>query len=678
MWGLIPVEYMKDGVLYREVIHVLRAIPAPGFNLRLLLQKHFFDQRYSNKKNAAMIAEVCDLLEQVVNIEVDTNLKKTRMWGGALPNPWALTDPRSATSVERLLSPFILPKIFNNLPGGYSGMDKVSEGYDQSTLVISGFPDVRTPESAEAAIRFYEDREEKYLEAVKAQDIAFEQGLIKCSKDPEEEVELVPILSFNGVNYNCLEPDLCMVFYFKYWFALSKEGMYREVEKLTMPKLVVALMDLFQFSSLDCNLKECSRDNFIKAHVGENNEIVTETSIHEKYKVTDAQSLGDFPYDGNLRDRRMGFELNLDQIRNPDEVTPEMIQLYYEYLRLQLTTTWNGLELDAWMSDRVLRCAQCVRRLSPDLCDKTAAALQWATTGLTVEAARSMQSLAHDEVSFAWARMNAALCFLNKTGKANPINLSIIWAMLCSDVLTHLGMRNESWRWVMFPILVAPGMGHLRAQTEDGHSARSECMLLAKPNGAGVDEVVLKIFQWFLHLVGEVSAAAFPRPSTALTLLLFSASPTAARVHEGAADAEGGPHDAAEPRGDERGVQDGRQDLQPAPEHRLHEAAVRRRVPPAARRGGSARSCDDRPSPRFARRRGRDLQEPGVQEPRPPREGVQPAASRHGHVLSSPVDQHQLDEPKDRRGAAYSHQGRALSVSSRRAAGEWDGAADRG
>jgi hypothetical protein len=173
-----------------------------------------------------------------------------------------------------------------------------------------------------------------------------------------------------------------------------------------------------------------------------------------------------------------------------------------------------------------------------------AAALKWASEGLTTDAAQSMQSLAHDEVSNTWSRLNAAMCFLNKTGKANALNLSSIWAMLCSDVLTFLGMHNESWRWVMFPILIAPGMGHLLAQTEDGHAVRGECIMLAKPNAAGLDEVVIKLASACMMLVSEVSELSLMH-SQSLTRVFPSASPVAPA--RGAAVAEAGqgrPRDA--------------------------------------------------------------------------------------------------------------------------------------
>jgi hypothetical protein len=33
LWGIIPVEYTMNGVKIRRIFHVLKTIPAPGFDL---------------------------------------------------------------------------------------------------------------------------------------------------------------------------------------------------------------------------------------------------------------------------------------------------------------------------------------------------------------------------------------------------------------------------------------------------------------------------------------------------------------------------------------------------------------------------------------------------------------------------------------------------------------------
>jgi hypothetical protein len=137
-------------------------------------------------------------------------------------------------------------------------------------------------------------------------------------------------------------------------------------------------------------------------------------------------------------------------------------------------------------------------QVEPTLCEKLSAALGWTLADAPDEAADGLQLVMHEETAFAWFRLNAGLVKLNRTAKANPLNLSLVWAVLCSDVLTHLGLNNETWRWIMYPIMVVAGMGHLRARSEGAHTARSDCPLTAKPNMAGLDEVVIKIYRWCL------------------------------------------------------------------------------------------------------------------------------------------------------------------------------------
>jgi len=157
LWGLIPVEYEVDDVLVRKVFHVLITVPAPGFNLAHFVQERFFNERNSDKKDSSVKNEVCDLLEQVINHEVDINLLRRGLWGGAALNPWTVKDPRERTSVQQILSPFlVMEKMLMLMPGGYCGQQQVSsQAPRQSSLVMSGFPNVSTPEAMQSAVQYY-------------------------------------------------------------------------------------------------------------------------------------------------------------------------------------------------------------------------------------------------------------------------------------------------------------------------------------------------------------------------------------------------------------------------------------------------------------------------------------------------------------------------------------------
>ena len=172
LWGLIPVEYEQDDKIVRKVFHVLITVPAPGFNLAHFIREHFFNERNGDKKDSSVRNEVrrtgvyakrvsdeceqvCDLLEQVVNHEVDINLLRRGLWGGAALNPWTVVDPRERTSVQQILSPFmVMEKMLMHMPGGFCGAEQTSlQAPKQSSLIISGFPDVSTPEAMQQVLQ---------------------------------------------------------------------------------------------------------------------------------------------------------------------------------------------------------------------------------------------------------------------------------------------------------------------------------------------------------------------------------------------------------------------------------------------------------------------------------------------------------------------------------------------
>ena len=51
----------------------------------------------------------------------------------------------------------------------------------------------------------------------------------------------------------------------------------------------------------------------------------------------------------------------------------------------------------------------------------------------------------------------------------------------------------------MYCMQIAPLYGHMRAHTEDGHAAKSDCILTAKPNSVGLNEVIVKTVNFCLE-----------------------------------------------------------------------------------------------------------------------------------------------------------------------------------
>jgi len=113
------------------------------------------------------------------------------------------------------------------------------------------------------------------------------------------------------------------------------------------------------------------------------------------------------------------------------------------------------------MSDRVQWSAYCLEQLESKLCGNVSSALEWTMSDISEQSRQNVQMLIHDEIAFTWGSLNAGMCRFNRTAKANPLNLSLVWAVLCSDILTHLGLHNETWRWIMYPIMVVAGEFHM-------------------------------------------------------------------------------------------------------------------------------------------------------------------------------------------------------------------------
>jgi hypothetical protein len=511
-WGLIPVQYEEGGVIKRRIFQVLRVIPQPGLHLLDLIRKRFFERRNDHRsKESVVINEVCHYLQLVINFEADINYGMLGVWDNTLPNPWSVTDPMNPTSVQRLLSPFtVLIRLLHHIKAGFSGEIQTHETtFNQSGFVVDGFPCLNSHDAVSNALEIYSRQQEIYLGALRTFEYEFSTELAKCSADPDKDGELTPILYSGSRSHNMLKTGLNMVFMLQNYMKFAKEKVFAESDRLIIPKLGIAMIDLFIFFQTSDVFMNMDEIQFITAHVGEHlaRELVTETRIATKYRVTDVQSLEDFPKAGQHKEARDGYKRNATKLiaetdNGTGEVQPQVVEFYQSYLRLQFTATMNGLAMDSWMSDRVFRSAAIMDQLIEDLCPckMMREALMWVVQDTTPEVSQKiLHYLVHDQSAYMWARMNLALCRLNLSVKANPLNLSIVWGMLKGDILTFMGLHNQTWRWIMYCLQVAPCFGHLKAQTDDGHAARGECILTAKPNSVGLNDVIVKTVNFCLE-----------------------------------------------------------------------------------------------------------------------------------------------------------------------------------
>lgn len=499
-WGFVPVEYTQDSV-QRKLFQVLRIVPQPGFNLIHFIRKNYFEKRNESKhRDFGKINEVCNLLQQIVNHEADINYGLKGTWDSSLPNPWMVEEPTNPTSVQRLLSPYtVLRRMLQHIKGGYCGPVTMSSenSFLQESLMIDGFPDLDTAENAQNAITYFEKLQSTYLSALRAYEVIFHKNLRLFHQNSAETFPVMSLLSEKRKNFDSLPTKLNMI------FCLEN---YKDTDRLGIPKLGMAMMDMFLFFERSDLFTSMTIMDFVIAHVGElmTTQIVTVSEIAKKYKLnSDMQSLEDFPRAGLHKSARDTFKRNakkmIDLQVDKDVVSEQLGLFYINYLKLQFTATKNGLIMDSWMSDRVYRSALLMEQLigQKDSCNGIYKALQWAHEFRSTSNT-SYNQLVHIRCGYVWHRLNLAICKLNESIKANPMNLALIWGMLKGDVLTFMGLHNQTWRWMMYCMQIAPCWGHLRTVTEDGHAARSECTLTAKPNSVGLNEVVIKTTNYCL------------------------------------------------------------------------------------------------------------------------------------------------------------------------------------
>jgi hypothetical protein len=512
-WGLIPVEYSYEGnELEKEtkIFQVLRVIPQPGFHLMHALRTKFFDHRLDAKtKDEKMVNDVCYCLQQIVNYEADVNYGKRGVWDSSNPNPWTVCDPHQSTSVESLLSPFtVLERILNHIESAREATPQ-RRVVDLETLHIGGFPAMRDREHAFNIINEYYLRNLTYLKLLMQYNMEFHKNNIVYLNDKERD----KAFKFSSVlrrevgreitNLNELRPELCMFFTLENFMKFAEKRTFEETERFRIPPLGVALMDRFLFGeketimSISSATAEEDRElyNFVKAHVGEQliSEDVTETKIAMIYRVGQQQSTVDLPKACQSKATRDALKRNISEMAKDmgDEVESKIVEAYEKHMELQLTTTMNGLALDQWMSDRVFHAALITEQLKNgmDACDQTREAVAHFEERLPPGV---VQQLQHNSVAYMYLVWNQALRDLNETVRANPLNLNLVRAMLTGDLLTHFGLHNQTWRWMMFCNQVAPCFGHLKAVTQDGHAKSEEVPLTAKPNSVGLNEVVIK------------------------------------------------------------------------------------------------------------------------------------------------------------------------------------------
>ena len=401
-----------------------------------------------------------------------------------------MQDPLSPMNPMAILSPFlVLRKILLQLPVT-----------TLTGLVVDGFPKTGTDEERASCFEYFKEMQTAYRNRLSVYHQAFEKALYgNGTKKGPATIEPVTLpLVLCSPSDECLDNVHCymnMTFHLSRWLdgnCFSRE----RAEPLRMPQLAIATLTPFQYVAI-CSV---SPAEFIRAHIGDAGEDVDETKLTQKYSQ-DNGSWGDMPHGGMYRSARDSFRSSLKTLLDSDPNTSRRMATYQNYLRAQSTIHTQAVLVDLMMSDRVLNCAQCLDRLGSRINASIHDALKPEVQGVEAQLQRNSFLAYPDMVYFI--RLLHVLSFNNKSIRANAVNLTTLWNLLVSDVLTHLGSHHETWSWMMYTVQVMGGAGHLRAHTDD-HSSKTHVVFTSKPNSVGFNAVITKMYRAFSTLVSEL------------------------------------------------------------------------------------------------------------------------------------------------------------------------------
>ena len=130
----------------------------------------------------------------------------------------------------------------------------------------------------------------------------------------------------------------------------------------------------------------------------------------------------------------------------------QRVTAYHNFIRAQSTIHNQAVLVDLMMSDRVLHCAQCLDRLGNRINAGVREALHRDVAGPEASLQRKHLRAYPDTAYFL--RLMHVMSLHNKHIRANAVNLTTLWAIMISDILTHLGSHHETWNWMMYTVQV--------------------------------------------------------------------------------------------------------------------------------------------------------------------------------------------------------------------------------
>jgi hypothetical protein len=340
------------------------------------------------------------------------------------------------------LSPFlVMRKILIHLP--------VTE---LSNLVIDGFPKTETLAQRQAAFRFFDNMQSAYCTRLRFYHQVFDTALNASAGQKTNTIEPValPLVLCTGQD-ECIDNVHCymnMTFNLgNTWLDNGATSMER-AELLRLPQLAVATLTPFQYVTV-C---DASPSEFIRAHIGHAGDDVDETKLQQKYSM-DNGSWGDMPHAAMYRSSRESFRSSIKTMVDSGIDVSQRNTAYHNFVRAQSTIHSQAVLVDLMMSDRVLHSAQCLDRLNNRINAGVRDALHRDVPGPEASSQRKHLRAYPDTEYFL--RLMHVMSLHNKHIRANAVNLTTLWAIMVSDVLTHLGSHHETWNWMMYTVQVS-------------------------------------------------------------------------------------------------------------------------------------------------------------------------------------------------------------------------------
>jgi hypothetical protein len=532
-WEVLPMKYFSlvTDMPHKRIFHVLRTIPAPGFDLMGCFASMEL-VRLTKWKNNITYDDILKVTSEVLNCEANTSLGINGGFNreGRIPSPMDVhREIHCMMNGYLICSPFLL-------------CEKISRRLDLATvsdLRIDGFPPVSTRAEQCNCDRIFTEISKDYDVFIRAfgewlhnhalmsnepkktakkpvntknapkkkqdvndsldQDDVAEQDHMQQSRKLEE---IVQDFWGNVLEFRCNWTSLHMVFNLQSWCdGVSAD----KCENLRCPQLTIATMTPFQYidDSENTNFDSLS---FIQAHLGDQQALVNETAMMEKYGK-DSTSWGDLPHACMFRTSRDALRTSLKTVYSDSNMEHSsvdllsLIQVYRNYIHAQATIHTQAIAADLMMSDRVLYSSQCLEKITLDINRRMAQMFKVKSiTGEFVQ--QKICTMFHPDYAFFVDLMHI-LSFNNQYIRANPINLSVLWAFMMSDVLTHLGSHHETWTWMMYTVNVLGGCGHLRATTDD-HASRVPVLFTSKPNSVGFNAIITRMMKHMVNFISEL------------------------------------------------------------------------------------------------------------------------------------------------------------------------------